>query len=435
MNSVLVALFLVPPVLAQAECSNTCHFSFDGDCDDGGHGSDYSYCQLGTDCADCGVRYPLWLQILIWVVLVPYSISSCIWWCCYAKCCAGCPCNKHHPAYDRRLAHFRSKLPNRLSQRSKTNGVTSLYSSSLPYMHSMMLSVLKSSDPNAGLGIWVRDQNGKCCVEGVDAGLAGALAGLMVGDQITQVDGKVPKGASDCTNKLVQAPQAFVLRISRPSSVPPATSQPPFANGTEVWPTTTPPKEALGTPRARIEPALVPAVETELAVVGVVFEVRSGGDEVRPDVEAYEYTDQASVATNEAQDADQDADQNFLSALSRRVRNSVAQIIGNGAADEDLEAADAPARMAAHMATRMAAVPARVSSRQLLARREVFDSEIHAAAIKIQSVARGRRARREVRQRFLAQRMTEREELAMSTVDTQSLKDRPKRSFRPPPGN
>ena len=30
--------------------------SNDGYCDDGGPGSDYSYCSLGTDCADCGVR-------------------------------------------------------------------------------------------------------------------------------------------------------------------------------------------------------------------------------------------------------------------------------------------------------------------------------------------------------------------------------------------
>ena len=28
----------------------------DSDCDDGGEGSDYSACDLGTDCNDCGVR-------------------------------------------------------------------------------------------------------------------------------------------------------------------------------------------------------------------------------------------------------------------------------------------------------------------------------------------------------------------------------------------
>lgn len=38
------------------QCSNTCRFSEDGDCDDGGPGSDFSVCELGTDCSDCGPR-------------------------------------------------------------------------------------------------------------------------------------------------------------------------------------------------------------------------------------------------------------------------------------------------------------------------------------------------------------------------------------------
>jgi hypothetical protein len=37
-------------------CTNTCWFAFDGDCDDGGPGSDFSLCELGTDCFDCGPR-------------------------------------------------------------------------------------------------------------------------------------------------------------------------------------------------------------------------------------------------------------------------------------------------------------------------------------------------------------------------------------------
>jgi len=38
-------------------CSNTCKgHSTDGWCDDGGLGSEYSLCDLGTDCTDCGVR-------------------------------------------------------------------------------------------------------------------------------------------------------------------------------------------------------------------------------------------------------------------------------------------------------------------------------------------------------------------------------------------
>ena len=37
-------------------CTNTCLHSSDLDCDDGGENSDYGYCNIGTDCADCGPR-------------------------------------------------------------------------------------------------------------------------------------------------------------------------------------------------------------------------------------------------------------------------------------------------------------------------------------------------------------------------------------------
>ena len=37
-------------------CSETCAYSDDGWCDDGGPGSDYALCPLGTDCIDCGPR-------------------------------------------------------------------------------------------------------------------------------------------------------------------------------------------------------------------------------------------------------------------------------------------------------------------------------------------------------------------------------------------
>lgn len=37
-------------------CQNTCHYASDGDCDDGGPGSDYSVCAFGKDCTDCGPR-------------------------------------------------------------------------------------------------------------------------------------------------------------------------------------------------------------------------------------------------------------------------------------------------------------------------------------------------------------------------------------------
>ncbi len=37
-------------------CSDTCTYPADGDCDDGGPGSTFSLCDLGTDCTDCGPR-------------------------------------------------------------------------------------------------------------------------------------------------------------------------------------------------------------------------------------------------------------------------------------------------------------------------------------------------------------------------------------------
>ncbi len=37
-------------------CTNTCQYHNDGECDDGGPGSDWDLCLCGTDCADCGTR-------------------------------------------------------------------------------------------------------------------------------------------------------------------------------------------------------------------------------------------------------------------------------------------------------------------------------------------------------------------------------------------
>jgi len=51
---VLLLLGLARP--AASQCLNTCGYSADGDCDDGGPGSEYDGCALGTDCADCGAR-------------------------------------------------------------------------------------------------------------------------------------------------------------------------------------------------------------------------------------------------------------------------------------------------------------------------------------------------------------------------------------------
>jgi len=47
-----------PPTSTGGGCSETCNYASDNDCDDGGPGSDYSSCTLGTDCTDCGPRSP-----------------------------------------------------------------------------------------------------------------------------------------------------------------------------------------------------------------------------------------------------------------------------------------------------------------------------------------------------------------------------------------
>eukprot|EP00966_Prymnesium_polylepis_P159099 3676920-Prymnesium_polylepis.1 len=49
----------VPPTPAlpsPAGCGETCSYSADGDCDDGGAGAEFTACLIGTDCTDCGVR-------------------------------------------------------------------------------------------------------------------------------------------------------------------------------------------------------------------------------------------------------------------------------------------------------------------------------------------------------------------------------------------
>ena len=37
-------------------CTNTCVASSDGACDDGGSGTEFTACSFGTDCTDCGGR-------------------------------------------------------------------------------------------------------------------------------------------------------------------------------------------------------------------------------------------------------------------------------------------------------------------------------------------------------------------------------------------
>jgi hypothetical protein len=45
-----------PPAPAAPTCEEDCVHSSDNDCDDGGPGAEYSLCDLGSDCEDCGDR-------------------------------------------------------------------------------------------------------------------------------------------------------------------------------------------------------------------------------------------------------------------------------------------------------------------------------------------------------------------------------------------
>eukprot|EP00966_Prymnesium_polylepis_P265959 6143777-Prymnesium_polylepis.1 len=47
-----------PPPMPSAPplCGSDCLHNDDGDCDDGGAGHEYSYCEYGSDCSDCGER-------------------------------------------------------------------------------------------------------------------------------------------------------------------------------------------------------------------------------------------------------------------------------------------------------------------------------------------------------------------------------------------
>jgi len=45
-----------PPPPTNQDCNNECDHSGDGECDDGGPGSAYEECGVGSDCADCGRR-------------------------------------------------------------------------------------------------------------------------------------------------------------------------------------------------------------------------------------------------------------------------------------------------------------------------------------------------------------------------------------------
>ena len=45
-----------PRTPANILCNDWCRYKYDGDCDDGGNGAEYSLCTIGSDCHDCGAR-------------------------------------------------------------------------------------------------------------------------------------------------------------------------------------------------------------------------------------------------------------------------------------------------------------------------------------------------------------------------------------------
>jgi hypothetical protein len=63
-----------PPAPPSICLQDTCAYSNDGDCDDGGLGAQYALCDLGSDCADCGLR-PVQPPSPPAVALVPSEIS------------------------------------------------------------------------------------------------------------------------------------------------------------------------------------------------------------------------------------------------------------------------------------------------------------------------------------------------------------------------
>jgi len=44
-----------PPSMPSV-CSDECFYAFDSECDDGGPGAQFDWCEYGTDCSDCGLR-------------------------------------------------------------------------------------------------------------------------------------------------------------------------------------------------------------------------------------------------------------------------------------------------------------------------------------------------------------------------------------------
>ncbi|MBT3646801.1 MAG: hypothetical protein HN542_01015 [Flavobacteriales bacterium] len=52
----LICLMLILGSCGKEVCDDTCYWAMDGECDDGGDDSLNDFCEIGTDCADCGTR-------------------------------------------------------------------------------------------------------------------------------------------------------------------------------------------------------------------------------------------------------------------------------------------------------------------------------------------------------------------------------------------
>ena len=50
----ILLLALIMGFASAQICTETCYYTLDGACDDGGPGAAYSECSIGTDCTDCG---------------------------------------------------------------------------------------------------------------------------------------------------------------------------------------------------------------------------------------------------------------------------------------------------------------------------------------------------------------------------------------------
>mmetsp|Transcript_6683 Transcript_6683/g.18932 ORF Transcript_6683/g.18932 Transcript_6683/m.18932 type:complete len:164 (+) Transcript_6683:3-494(+) len=69
----------LPPSMPQSQpiCANSCRFSADGECDDGGLSSNYALCPCGSDCADCDMR---WSDECASASMAPDMPFSNRWW-------------------------------------------------------------------------------------------------------------------------------------------------------------------------------------------------------------------------------------------------------------------------------------------------------------------------------------------------------------------